>query len=78
MSKGLKYSRVSKGLKYCMVSFAHSHTRVMHMCAQASGVLAAVPMLLVQASDEDVVPLGALDVAFAVISRKDRFELPSA
>jgi len=35
-------------------------------------------MLLVQVSDEDVVPLGALDVAVAVISRKDRFELPSA
>jgi len=59
-----------------MVSYEYSYT--LHICAQASGVLAAVPMLLVQASDEDVVPLGALDVAVAVISRKDRFEMPSA
>ena len=76
MTKGLKYSRVSKGLMYCMVSYEYSYT--LHICAQASGVLAAVPMLLVQASDEDLVPLGALDVAVAVISRKDRYELPSA
>jgi len=59
-----------------MVSYEYS--AALHICAQAKGVLAAVPMLLVQASDEDVIPLGVLDVAVAVVSRKDRFELPSA
>ena len=41
-------------------------------------MLGAVPLLLAQESEDDMVQLGALDVALAVISRKDRLELPSA